>query len=66
MLRIDQNHTRRRNQKVFVSNLLKREYAGLEDVEEGLRSVCFGPVHLGWLGEQDCRTIDVIGERRRP
>lgn len=63
---ISQDKTIRwKNQKVFVSNLLKREYIGLEEVGEGLWSVYFGPVHLGWLDERDYRIMDVIGERRR-
>ena len=53
------------NQKVFVSNLLKKEDIGLEEVGEGLWSVYFGPVPLGSLDERDFRIMDVIGDRRR-
>jgi hypothetical protein len=63
---ISQDKTIRwKNQKVFVSNLLKREHIGLEEVGDGLWSVYFGPVHLGWLDEQDYRIMDVLGHRRR-
>lgn len=48
-----------------MSNLLARDYIGLEEVGEGLWSVYFGPVHLGWLDEEDYRIMDVRDERRR-
>jgi putative transposase len=64
--KISQDTTIRwKNRKVFVSNLLKREFIGLEEVGEGLWSVYFGPVHLGWLDEQDFRIMDVKDKRRR-
>lgn len=63
---ISQDKTIRWNSwKVFVSNLLKREYIGLEEIGERLWSVYFGPTHLGWLDERDYRIMDVIGDRRR-
>jgi len=54
-----------KNQEVFVSNLLKKEYIGLEEVGEGWWSVYFGPIPLGWLDERDFRIMDGIGDRRR-
>lgn len=64
--KISQDTTIRwKNRKVFVSNLLARDYIGLEEVGEGLWSVYFGPVHLGWLDEEDYRIMDVRDERRR-
>ena len=65
MCRIRDKTIRWKNQKVFVSNLLKKEYIGMEEVGEGLWTVYFGPVPLGWLDERDFRIMDVIGERRR-
>lgn len=64
--KISQDTTIRwRNRKVFVSNLLKHEHIGFEEVGEGLWSAYFGPVHLGWLDERDYRIMDVKGHRRR-
>jgi putative transposase len=59
------NTIRWKNRKVFLSNLLARDYIGLEEVGEGLWSVYFGPVHLGWLDEKDYRIMDVRDERHR-
>lgn len=53
------------NRKVFVSSLLKRHYVGLEPVGEGVFSVYFGPLHLGWLDERDYRIMDVKDRARR-
>lgn len=64
--KISQDKTIRwKNRKVFVSNLLRFETLGLEEVGEGLWSVYFGPVHLGWLDEQDFRIMDVRDHRRK-
>ncbi len=54
-----------KGQKVFVSHLLGRLYVGLEEVGDGVWSVFFGPVHLGWLDERDYRIMDVTGKKRR-
>ena len=53
-----------RNQKVFVSHLLRCRPVGLEEVGHGVWSVFFGPVHLGWLDETDYRIMDVQGNKR--
>ena len=63
---VSQDSTIRWNgQKVFVSHLLGRLYVGLEEVGDGVWSVFFGPVHLGWLDERDYRIMDVTGRKRR-
>jgi putative transposase len=54
-----------KSSKVFVSHLLGREEVGLEEVGDGVWSVFFGPVHLGWLDESDYRIMDVQGRKRR-
>ena len=54
-----------RNQKVFVSHLLRCDDVGLEEIGHGVWSVFFGPVHLGWLDEADHRIMDVHGQKRR-
>ena len=64
--KISQDTTIRwKSQKVFVTNLLCGEHIGLEEVGDGLWSVYFGPIHLGWLDETDYRIMDVKGDRRR-
>lgn len=54
-----------KSRKVFVSHLLGREEVGLEETGDGVWSVFFGPVHLGWLDERDYRIMDVQGRQRR-
>lgn len=64
--RVSQDSTIRWNsEKVFVSHLLGRLEVGLDEVGEGVWSVFFGPLHLGWLDEADYRIMDVRGRRRR-
>jgi hypothetical protein len=53
-----------RNQKVFVSHLLRCDDVGLEEIGHGVWAVFFGPVHLGWLDEDDYRIMDVQGRKR--
>jgi len=36
-----------------------------EQVGDGVYSVYFGPVHLGWLDERDFRIMDVKEQSRR-
>ena len=38
---------------------------GLEQIADGVWSVFFGPIHLGWLDERDFRIMDVQGKKRR-
>lgn len=40
---------------VNVSHVLAEDYIGLEEVEDGVWSVCFGPVLLGRFDERDSR-----------
>lgn len=54
-----------KNRKVFVSFLLHGYDVGLEQINDGVWSVFFGPVHLGWLDEADYRIMDVQGKKRR-
>ena len=64
--RVSQDSTIRWNaRKVFVSHLLSRLEVGLEEIGEGVWSVLFGPLHLGWLDEADYRIMDIQGRRRR-
>lgn len=64
--RVSQDSTIRwHSEKVFVSHLLGRLEVGLEEVGDGVWSVFFGPIHLGWLDEADYRIMDVQGRRRR-
>jgi hypothetical protein len=51
--------------KVFVSSLLKKRSVALEQVGDGVWSVFFGPVHLGWLDQADYRIMDVKKRSRR-
>jgi transposase InsO family protein len=53
------------DQKVFVSNLLRFEYVGLEEIADRVWGVYYGPVFLGWLDEDDYRIMDVRNHRRR-
>lgn len=54
-----------KSRKVFVSSLLKYRAVGLEQIEDRVWSVYFGPVHLGWLDEADFRIMDVKKRSRR-
>ena len=53
------------DRKVFVSELLIRDYIGFEEVADGEWSVYFGPVHLGWFDERDYRIMDSRGPGRK-
>lgn len=64
--RVSGDNTLRWNfRKVFVSGLLKGKQVGLEQIADGIWSVYFGPVHLGWLDEADYRIMDVFDRARR-
>jgi hypothetical protein len=43
------------NHWVNVSHVLAEEYVGLDEVDDGVWSVYFGPVLLGRFHERDCR-----------
>ncbi|MGC9343046.1 MAG: integrase core domain-containing protein [Bacteroidales bacterium] len=51
--------------RVCVSHLLAGEYVGLEEVDNGLWNVYFGPVWLGRLNERIMRIIDKKGNSKR-
>jgi putative transposase len=53
------------DRKVFVSSLLRFDHVGLEEIDEGVWAVYYGPVFLGWIDEADYRIMDVRGVRRR-
>lgn len=62
---VSQDATMRwKGRKVCVSHLLIRESVGIEELDDGVWSVYFGPVHLGWLDERDYRIMDVRGQER--
>ena len=48
-----------------VSHVLACEYVGLEEIDDGLWSVHFGPVELGRLNERDLRIEDILGRKQR-
>lgn len=54
-----------KSRKVFVSSTLESYDVGLEQVADGVWSVFFGPIHLGWLDEADYRIMDVKKRARR-
>lgn len=41
------------NKMVYVSHLLQGEFVGLDEVDEGIWEVYFGPIKLGQFNEQD-------------
>ncbi len=50
---------------VNVSHVLGGEYVGLEEVDNELWNVYFGPLHLGRFSETDMRIEDALGRKRR-
>lgn len=44
---------------MFVSSLLKNHIVGLEQIADGISSVHFGPLHLGWIDEADFCIMDM-------
>ena len=50
---------------VNVSHVLAEEYVGLEDVDNGVWNVYFGPLHLERLNEEDLRIQDHLGRKSR-
>jgi putative transposase len=64
--RVSGDHTLRwKSRKVFVSTVLKGHHVGLETIGDGVHSVFFGPLHLGWLDERDYRIMDIKDRTRR-
>ena len=50
---------------VNVSHVLGGEYVGLEEVDNDLWNVHFGPLWLGRFHEKELRIEDALGRRRR-
>ena len=50
---------------VNVSHVLEEEYVGLEEVDDGLWNVYFGPVWLGRFHEKELKIEDALGRKRR-
>jgi hypothetical protein len=50
---------------VNVSHVLGGEYVGLEEINNGLWDVYFGPLKLGRLDESDLRIEDSLGRKSR-
>jgi putative transposase len=51
--------------RVPVSHVLAGEYVGLEEIDDGIWSVYYGPLELGRLDERDMRIEDALGRKRR-
>lgn len=51
--------------RVPVSHVLEGEYVGLEEIDDGIWTVYFGPLELGRLDERDLRIQDTLGRKRR-
>lgn len=54
-----------RNQWVGVSTVCAGEHVGLEEVDDGMWDVYFGPLRLGRLLEEYMRIEDALGKLRR-
>jgi transposase InsO family protein len=54
-----------RSRWVNVSKTLFKQYVGLEEIDNGLWSVYFGPIELGRLDEKDFRIEDILGRKSR-
>jgi len=50
---------------VNVSHVLAQEYVGLEEIDNGLWNIYFGPLWLGRFHEEDMRIEDALGRKRR-
>jgi putative transposase len=50
---------------VNVSQTLITQYVGLEEIDNGIWSVNFGPIELGRLDERDFRIEDILGRKSR-
>lgn len=51
--------------RVPVSHLLAEEYIGFEEIDDGLWTVYFGMVTLGWFNERDGKIVDHQGRQYR-
>jgi putative transposase len=55
-----------RSQRVHVTTVCTQEYVGLEEIDNGIWNVYYGPVKLGRLIEEKLRIEDAYGLWRRP
>jgi hypothetical protein len=53
------------SQWVCVSHVLGEEYVGLEEIDDGLWEVFFGPLRLGRFDERDLRIEDDRSRKKR-
>jgi putative transposase len=53
------------SKRVPVSHVLGGEYVGLEEIDDGIWNVYFGPLELGRLDERELRIEDALGRKRR-
>ena len=51
--------------RVTVSHVLEGQYAGLEEIDDGIWTVYFDPLERGRLDERDLRIHDALGRKRR-
>jgi putative transposase len=59
------HHTRWNHNWVNVSACCAGEYVGLEEIDDGVWNVFFGPLKLGRLDERHMRMEDVNGRLLR-
>lgn len=50
---------------VNVSHVLGEQYVGLEEIDNGIWTVYFGPIELGRLDERDLKITDTLGRKAR-
>jgi transposase InsO family protein len=55
----------RHRSRVGISTILNGQYVGLEEVDNGVWDVYFGPIWLGRLDEKIMRIIDKYGDSQR-
>jgi hypothetical protein len=48
-----------------VSSVLAEEYLGLEEIDNDLGNVYFGPLNLGRMDKRDLKIEDALGRKRR-
>ncbi len=50
---------------VNVSHVLGEQYVGLEEIDNGIWNVYFGPIELGRFDERDFKITDTLGRKAR-
>jgi hypothetical protein len=53
------------SQWVNISHVLGGEYVGLEEIDDGVWDLYFGPLNLGRMDERDLRVEDSLGRKAR-